>query len=252
MTIDPVFLAIGIPAAILAGISKGGFGSGAAFVAALMLLMILPPDRAIGLFLPLLILIDAASVRPYWRRWNWPEARRLILAGLPGTLAGAALWSVASPELLKALIGAVAVGFVLWQAAVARGWASVGRDGVADWLAWPLGAAAGFTSFIAHAGGPWTAVYLLSRRPGKTEYQATTVLIFGALNLAKLPFYVGLGMVDGAALRDGALLAPAALLGVWIGVALHRAISPRAFFLLTYALLLVTGVKLLWDAAGAL
>jgi len=248
MTLDLTFFALGIPAALVAGISKGGFGSGAAFLGGMLLLLILPPATALGIMLPLLILVDLASLKPYWGKWDANDAKRLILAGIPGIIAGAALWSVANTNFLRALIGSVAIAFVVWQIALSRGWVRLGKAGLPAVSAWPLGAAAGFTSFIAHAGGPWTAVYLLSRRPEKTVYQATTVIVFGVQNIVKLGPYIWLGLVTAEALWAALWLAPFALLGTWIGVRLHAAIPQRAFFLVTYALLLLTGVKLISDA----
>ena len=44
------------------------------------------------------------------------------------------------------------------------------------------------------------------------------------------------------------LLAPFALLGAWIGVKAHHLVPERLFFALTYVLLVVTGVRLIWVA----
>jgi uncharacterized membrane protein YfcA len=43
------------------------------------------------------------------------------------------------------------------------------------------------------------------------------------------------------------ILAPFALLGAWIGVRAHRIMPERAFFAVTYVLLTITGIKLIWD-----
>ena len=49
-------------------------------------------------------------------------------------------------------------------------------------------------------------------------------------------------------LLAGLYLVPAALFGAWLGVVAHRAIPERAFFAVTYVLLLATGTKLIFDA----
>ena len=118
---DLTFFALAIPAVTFAGMSKGGFGSGAAFAATPLLALILPPAVALGMMLPLLMLVDAATLRPYWRLWSWHDARRLIVGGIPGVALGAALYRVADADLLRLLIGAVALGFVFWQ--LADAWA---------------------------------------------------------------------------------------------------------------------------------
>ena len=47
--LDFSFFAVAIPAVMFAGISKGGFGSGAAFASAAILALVLAPGAAIGI-----------------------------------------------------------------------------------------------------------------------------------------------------------------------------------------------------------
>ena len=231
-------------ATVFAGISKGGFGSGAAFASSAVLSLVLPPTIALGIMLPLLMLIDVATLRPYWQRWSWPEARLLILAGIPGVALGAALFTVANDDVLRFLIGAVGLSFVayrLWPRSAPRRQAPL-------WVGWIAGLAAGFTSFISHAGGPPVAAFLLSRGLSKTTYQATTVLIFWAINVAKVVPFAFLGVFTLETLQADLWLAPFALVGAWLGVKAHHMVSDRLFFGLTYVMLVLTGLKLIWDA----
>jgi uncharacterized membrane protein YfcA len=245
---DPVFYAAAVPAVTFAGISKGGFGSGAAFVAAAILALVVDPGTALGVMLPLLMLIDVATLGPYWRRWSWPDARLLIAGGIPGTILGALLWRVADDDLIRLLIGTIALGFVAWQMARARGLVSIRAGAVPRWGGLLAGAVGGFTSFVSHAGGPPVAVYLLAQRLEKTAYQATTVLTFWVLNIAKLFPYAFLGIFTAETLWAGVLLAPAALAGAWLGVKAHVLVPVRLFFAITYVLLTLTGLRLTWVA----
>ena len=63
------FILIAAFATVFAGISKGGFGSNAAFVSAAILATIIEPGSAIGIMLPLLILMDLGSLKPFWKKW---------------------------------------------------------------------------------------------------------------------------------------------------------------------------------------
>ena len=244
MNLELGFFAIAGPAVVFAGVSKGGFGSGAAFASAAILALVMPPAEALGLMLPLLMLIDLATLRPYWGKWSWPEAKVLIAGGIPGVSLGVALMAVANDDVLRFLIGAVALGFVIW-----RLWPGAGqRKALPVWAGGLAGVVAGFTSFISHAGGPPVAVYLLSRGVGKTAYQATTVLIFWIINIAKAVPYAVLGVFTAETLWLDLWLAPFALLGAWLGVRAHHMVSERVFFGLTYVLLSLTGARLIWDA----
>lgn len=247
MELDALFFAVAVPAVIFAGISKGGFANGAAFAATPFLALAVPPGVAIGLMLPLLMVMDLGAVRAYWRRWDTQIAMRVIAGAVPGIALGALLWRVAPADLFRVLIGVVALGFVMFQTATRSGWLKLGsgRRRPAAGVVW--GAVAGLTSFVSHAGGPPAAVYLLSQKMDKTTYQATSVLTFWAINLLKVPPYMALGIFTRDTLLADLILAPVALLGVWLGVRLHRSVSDRMFFNLAYIFLLFTGVKLIWD-----
>ncbi len=239
--------AIAVPAVIFAGISKGGFGSGAAFASASILAIVLDPGAALGIMLPVLMVIDLASLKPYWKKWAWPEARLLIYAGLPGGALGALFYEFTSPDAIRLVIGLVCLTFIAWQWAQKSGLIRIEREmGTKTGIV--AGLAAGFTSFVSHAGGPAAAVFLLGRGLSKTAFQATTVLTFWALNLSKVGMYGAMGILSGDGLLLAAALVPFALLGTFIGVKAHHRVPERLFFGITYVLLAVTGTKLIWDA----
>ena len=232
---------------MLAGISKGGFGSGASFVAAPLMALVLPPEMALGVLMPLLLMIDAATLKPYWRQWDARQSRLLLIGAVPGVFLGVVFWKIADQDMLRLLIGIIAIGYVAMQ--VTQRWRPPRVKGRASpWLGVVTGAGSAFTSFASHAGGPVAAVYLLSQDLTKTSYQATTVLVFGVVNVAKTIAYGFLGAITLQSLLAGLWLVPAAMFGAWLGVVAHRTIPERAFFLVTYALLLAAGAKLIFDA----
>lgn len=247
LVLDLFFFCVAGPAVIFAAVSKAGFGSGAAFAAASVLALVVPPELALGIMLPLLMLIDVTSLRPYWGKWSVPDAKLLILGGLPGILAGILLYRVASPDFLRLLIGLVSVAFVIWQMALATGVVRMATARLPNGAGLLLGAVTGFTTFISHAGGPPAAFFLLSRGLNKTQFQATTVIVFWVLNIVKFLPYAALGMFSAQTFLANIALAPFAILGTWIGVRAHILIPERLFFGATYVLLMLTGVKLIWD-----
>ncbi|WP_135507304.1 sulfite exporter TauE/SafE family protein [Roseovarius aestuariivivens] len=242
--------AVGVFAAMFSGISKGGFGSGAAFAGSSILALFVDPGTALGIMLPLLMLIDATSVRAYWRKWSWPDARLMLLGALPGVLFGAALYSVVDDDVIRLLIGTICLVFVAWQVMTRSGAIAKSRTNLPRAAGVVAGIITGFTSFVSHAGGPPAAVYLLSRGLEKTTYQSTTVLVFWIMNIVKFVPYAFLGMFTLRTLTVDLFLAPFAVLGAWLGVKAHRLVSENLFFGLTYLLLVVTGIKLIWDALG--
>ena len=248
--LDLSFFALAIPAVIFAGVSKGGFGSGAAFAATPILALVLDPGAALGLMLPLLMLIDLATLGPYWRQWDGAAARRLLLGAVPGVALGALLYRVADPDFFRLLIGGIALAFVAWQLGLRTRLIRLRARPFPPEAGVAAGLAAGFTSFVSHAGGPPVAVYMLSQGLGKTAYQATTVLVFWAVNILKFVPYAFMGIFTWDTARADLMLAPFALIGAWLGVRAHRLVPERLFFAITYVLLVGTGSKLIWDGLG--
>lgn len=247
---DITFFAFAIPAVLFAGISKGGFGSGAAFAATPLLALILEPGAAIGLMLPLLMLMDITALRSYWRGWDRASAFVLIAGAIPGVALGGLLYKVADPDVFRLLIGAIALGFVVWRIARTKGMIPAAGQMMSAPVGRIWGMVAGFTSFISHAGGPPAAVFLLSRDLDKQRFQATTVLVFWAINLMKFLPYAMLGIFTPQSLLADLYLAPFAVIGIWVGVRLHRLVPEQLFFTLTYIFLVITGSKLIFDALG--
>jgi len=247
MEFDLTFFALALPAAFISGVAKGGFGGGAAFVATAILALFLPPAAALGIMLPLLMIEDLATLRPFWGKWHWPSAKALILGGIPGVLLGAALYKATNPDVLRVLIGVISLGFVAYQLARARGLLAVAETGFNQRRGLVAGVLSGFTSFVSHAGGPPAAIFLLAQGIGKTTYQATTVITFWAINAMKAVPYAFLGVFTWETAQATAYMTPVGLLGVAVGIYAHRALPERAFFLITYVLLVGAGCKLIFD-----
>lgn len=248
MTLDLTFYLFTIPAVIFVGISKGGFAGGPAFAAAPFLALVLEPTQAVALLLPILMIMDATALRPYWNKWD-PEATKLMILGsFPGLLVGTLLFSVINADMVRIMIGVIAIAFVVYQTAIARGWLKLGEKApsASQGIFW--GAVAAFTSFVSHAGGPPSAVYLLGKKLDKTTYQATTVSVFTFINAAKFFCYMGLGLFTWELGLAVLTLAPVAIAGTLLGVWAHKLVEPESFFRLTYVFLLITGVKLIFDA----
>lgn len=249
---DPWFLAAAIPAVLVAGISKGGFGAGAGFAATPILALAVPPELAVGVMLPLLMVMDLTGLRAYWGKWSWVDARAMMIGTLPGIALGAIFFASIPTDGLRLLIGTIAIAFVIFQQARERGWLKSAARPFSAAKAGFWGAVAGFTSFASHAGGPPAAVYLLGRGLGKLTYQSTTVILFWWINLVKLVPYWGIGLFGDGQLRVALWLAPLAVLGMLAGVWAHSRVPETWYFRLIHILLVITGAKLIWDGVSGL
>lgn len=251
MITDPWFYAAAVPAVMLFGIAKGGFGGGLGVVAVPLMALVVSPVQAAAVLLPILCLMDLVGLWAYRGRWLWPELRILVPASMIGIAAGTALFGFMSAATVRIIVGVVAIAFTLHYVYSTRRKADSALPHFPPSVGIAAGAAGGFTSFIAHAGGPPISMYLLRRPLDRTDFVATTVLLFAAINYVKLLPYAWLGQLSTTNLLTSLVLAPLAPLGVYTGVWLHRRVSDRFFFRLMYVLLFVVGCKLLYDGLTA-
>jgi len=244
---DPIFYLAAVPAVILFGIAKGGFGSGLGVLAVPVIAMVVSPVQAAAILLPILCVMDLVGLWAYRGKWVWPELRILLPASLLGIFAGTLLFEYMSPARLRLLLGVVAVAFTMHH--YLQSYLNKVTEQKLFGPALGMGAAtvAGFTSFIAHAGGPPITMYLLRRGINRTQFVATTVVFFAVVNYVKLVPYAWLGQFDASNLRTSLVLAPLAPVGMGMGIWLHHRVTDRFFFKVAYTMLFVVGLKLMFD-----
>ncbi len=250
MPIDnPFFYLAAVPAVLIAGVSKGGFGGGLGMLAVPLMALTVPPTQAAAILLPILCLMDLFGVGAYRRHWHRANLAILFSGALMGTALGTLTFRFLDEATLRLLLGLIALGFTLgyWFAGFDRPPAERNILKGGFW-----GAVSGYTSFVAHAGGLPVSIYLLPQRLNKTVFVGTMAMFFFAINYTKILPYAWLGQFATGNLATAAVLGPVAILGVVAGIRLHHRIDTDRFYRLCYAMLFVAGVKLLWDGVTGL
>ncbi len=247
---DPLFYLLAIPAVIVSGISKGGFGGGIGMLAVPLMALTTSPVQAAAIMLPILCAMDLLGVWAYRGRWDRRNLAILLPASLLGIGLGVVSFKYLDAAAIRLIIGSIAVSFSMRYWLVGTGTAGTPQQpSVARGTFW--GTVSGFTTFVAHAAGPPVAVYLLPQRLDKTVFVGTTVIFYIFVNYVKLVPYTWLGLFSTSNLYTSAVLLPLAPVGMGLGIWLHNRVSDAVFYRLCYVFLFFTGVKLLWDGAGA-
>jgi uncharacterized membrane protein YfcA len=112
-------------------------------------------------------------------------------------------------------------------------------------LAAALGVVVGFVTLVANAAGPLMAIYLVAMRLPKMQFVGTAAVFFMALNLFKVPFMAGLGLITVQSFKLNLILAPAVLSGALAGRWLLVRINQRLFERLVLILSAVAGILLI-------
>ena len=110
---DPHFYLIAIPVVLLTGISKTGIPGLFGGMAVPLLALVIPPLQAAAIMLPILCCIDLFGLRAFrgiYDRRNMP----ILLTGLAvGIVLGSLMFRLVHQDMLRLLIGAIAIAFAL-------------------------------------------------------------------------------------------------------------------------------------------
>lgn len=236
---------------ILIGIDKTGFGGGLGTLATPLLSLVISPLVAVGFLLPIFCVCDLFAMWSYRSVYDRRNLKTMIPGALLGIAAGGFfLWIYRNhkdqaAQILRMTIGLISLIFVVIQ--VARGWLlahlppSQPRDGVGAIWGW----VAGFTSTLAHAGGPPVTIYLLPQRMDRRLFVGTTVWFFALVNYAKLIPYAALGMIRTDSFKTSLMLLPLVPVGILLGLAFNRNVRQDLFLRIVLVILFLTGLQLL-------
>jgi uncharacterized protein len=238
---DPWFYAAAVPAVLLMGISKSGFGAGFGSLAVPMMALTVTVPQAAAIMMPILFVMDVLGLAAFRRHFDWKLVRFLVPLGLVGTVIGTLSFRLLDARLVA---GVFTLAFLAQRLLFPP---RPDSPHPPKWLGALLTVTSGFTSFVSHAGGPPVNAYVIPMRLPPLVFTATMAAFFFVVNLSKWAPYAWLGLLDWRNMATSMALLPLAPVGVYIGVKLAHRIQPTLFYRLIYLGMFLTGCKLVWD-----
>lgn len=242
---DPYFYAVAIPAVLLLGISKSGFGAGLGSLAVPIMALAVAVPQAAAILMPVLLVMDLLGMAAFRKDFDLVLMKFLLPFGLVGIVIGALLFKLLDAHLVSGIVGVFTLAFLAQRLVFPP---KADSPPPPKWLGALLTTTSGFTSFIAHAGGPPISAYVIPLRLSPVKFASTMAFFFFVINLAKWVPYAWLGLLDSRNMATSLVLLPIAPIGVWMGVRLARRVNQVLFYRLLYAGMALTGTKLVWDA----
>jgi uncharacterized membrane protein YfcA len=244
LNLDTLGWVLAVVASVIFGLSKTTV-AGAGILGVAMFAQLLPAREATGVVLPLLIVGDIVAVLVFRRHANWRELWRVFPLAAIGVIVGSLLLGRIDDLSVKRLVGLILV-VIIGLEVIRRARGTVLNIN-SRWLAGVVGALAGFTTMIANAAGPIMTTYLLAMRLPKLEFVGTGAWFFLTVNLFKVPFGVGLGIINLASLKFDAILAPVVIVGALVGLPLVHRINQVWFERIALGFAFLGGVRLLFS-----
>src|SRR3990167_6636629 len=178
---DPATLAACAVVVILVGMAKGGF-SGLGALGTPVAALALPPSTAAAILLPILIVQDVVSVWSFRHAWD----KWIVGWMLPGAMVGIGIgWAIAASideKALMGVLGGITLMFGLYRLWIERGNRVAAASASPGWVGALFGMATGFTSQVAHAGGPPFQMWVTPRKLPHLMYAGTNAILFAAIN----------------------------------------------------------------------
>lgn len=248
--------ALGV-AAVFVGFAKTAIG-GVASLSVAVFAAVLPARESTGALLLLLLVGDLFALHAYRRHADWPALLRLFPSVAAGIVFGALFVGLVDDTVMRRTIGGLLLAIVaahVWQRR--RGQTTKppedtttepaqGRRRPASLQATALvyGTLAGFTTMVANAGGSVMSLYLLSSGLAMLGFLGTAAWFFFIVNVFKLPFSVGLGLITTQSLILDAALAVGVVLGALLGRAVVRRLDQTLFERLVLAFTVLSSLNL--------
>lgn len=249
---DPVTLTASLIAVAFVGLSKGGLGGAFSLLGVPIMALFMPPLQAAALLLPIYLLMDAVSLWTWRGQWNKNILWQMVPAALVGIVIGWLTASIVSDAAVRLLVGIVALGFVAMTVIRVRYQSSKTARGNNPLAAHFWGLLSGFTSFVAHAGGPTFQIYVMPMRLTPSLYTGTSVVFFAIMNASKIIPYYALGQFD---LQNFSVLIPmlpVAVIATLSGAYIVKRMKAETFYPFMYSMVAIVSIKLIFDGISAL
>jgi uncharacterized protein len=241
---DPSFYFVAIPAALIFGMSKGGFGGAAGGTIAVPLMALtVDPLTAAAVMLPVLLVMDATALWKFRGKYALGHLKIMLPAAIVGiTLAGLVMHHI-SADGLRLFLGLIAVCFCLYYWFMPKDRKK--KPGKLAGYFWSM--VSGFTSTQIHAGAVPAGIYLYPQQLDKVILTGTMAIFFAVVNVVKLIPYTLLGQFSLTNLGTSLILLPVAPVGVLLGHRLLHLVSQVWIYRILYVCLLVAGTKLMYE-----
>ncbi|MEO5766051.1 MAG: sulfite exporter TauE/SafE family protein [Casimicrobiaceae bacterium] len=232
-------LAVGLVAGTISGIV--GFGS------SIMLMPVLVfaygPLAAVPIMAVAAIMANLSRVMVWWRDVDWRACLAYSATGIPAAALGARTLLVLPPRVVEVALGAFFIAMVPARRVLARHAVRLRLPHLAI-----IGLAIGFVTGIVVTTGPISAPVFLAYGLVKGAFLATEAAGSLGIYVAKAAVFRTFGALPWDAIARGLVIGGSLMVGSYLAKRFVLKLPPERFRLLMDALMLGSGLAMLWAA----
>lgn len=224
---------------------SGIVGAGSSVMLLPVLVFQYGPQQAVPIMAIAALMSNVAKVMSWWREVDWRAFAAYSIPGVPAAALGARTLLVLPARVVDIALG----GFFLAMIPLRR-WLHARAFRIGPWGLALAGAAIGFVTGIVLSTGPLSVPAFIAFGLSKGAFLSTEAASSLALMISKVATFRELGALPFPAIVQGLVIGASVMVGSFAGKAVVQRVSLPAFHYLLDALLLCSGLSLLWAAAA--
>jgi uncharacterized membrane protein YfcA len=231
---------------LIAGTLSGIVGFGSSIMLMPVLVIVFGPLQAVPIMAIAAIMANLSRILVWWRQVDWRACAAYSVTGAPAAALGARTLLVLPPRLVELALG----GFFILMIP-ARRWLAAHDLRLRLPHLCVIGLVVGFLTGIVVSTGPITAPIFLAYGLVKGAFLATEAAGSLAVYVSKSITFRTLGALPQDIILKGLISGSSLMVGALIAKRFVMKIPPERFRLLMDALMLMSGLAMLWAASTA-
>jgi hypothetical protein len=236
---------------LLVGLAAGCVGGIVGTGSSLMLLPVLVyaygPKQAVPIMAVAAVMGNVARVLAWWRLVDWRAVAAYAIPGVPAAALGARTLLALPPSVIEVALGAFFLAMI-----PLRRWHAKAGWRLQRWHLSVAGAGIGFLTGLVLSTGPLSVPVFTAYGLSAGAFLSTEAASAVVLYVSKVATFRQFGALPAATFIQGVIVGTSLMAGTYGGKALVLRMPPGAFDRLLDALMLASGLALLWTAvAGA-
>ena len=229
---------------LAAGAISGIIGTGSSIILLPILVYQFGPKEAVPIMAIASLMANVGKISAWWREVNWRAFAAYSIPGVPAAALGARTLLV-----LPARVVDVALAALFLVSIPARRRLRAGGSRISLWQLALAGAVVGFITGVVLSTGPLSVPAFTAYGLTKGAFLSTEAASSLALMVSKIIVFQRLGALPLPTIVRGLIIGSSVMTGAFFGKFIVRRMSTQTFEYVLDALLLCSGLSLLWIAA---
>lgn len=228
---------------LVAGTIGGIVGFGSSIMLMPVLIIVFGPLKAVPVMAIAALMANLSRVMVWWREVDWRLTAAYSATGIPAAALGATTLLILPPRTVEGVLGVFFIAMI-----PARRWLLAHSMRLTLWHMAAVGAVIGYLSGIVVSTGPINTPFFLAYGLVKGAFLATEAAGSLAVYLTKAIVFRSFGALPWDTFVQGLIVGSSLMAGSFLAKRFVLQMDAERFRLLMDALLLLSGLTMLWAA----